>query len=130
MKISELLEARGLAQQNLFDELCTDFGMFISLNMAKIDQDAVDVEGKKQLSDMQKHLRAPAINGETFAEAIGNKKLTTSPTGRAAILKWIYEALVYIEPRLKKFLTENGKRKFLARLDAVKQKYKDLVAKQ
>jgi hypothetical protein len=131
MKIYELTEApRGFAPTNLFQDLCIDFSTFISMNMTKINQYAKDEQSKAGIDEMTKQLRQPAVNGIEFTQAYSDPKITKSPAGRGALMKYIYNSLVYIEPRLKKFLNDQGQQMFLPRLDKIKQQYTTLVQKQ
>jgi hypothetical protein len=129
--LKELLEAtRTLAPQDLFQELCSDFGMFISFNLGKVQQYAVDPPAAKKLEEMQKQFKAPAVNGKTFFDIIQDRDMMSSPTGRGAILKWIYGMIQYIEPRMNTLVNEKGKQLFIPRFEAIKDKYKHLVSKQ
>lgn len=129
--LKELLETeRTLASQDLFQELSSDFGMFISFNLGKIQQYAIDPSAAAKLQEMQKQFNAPAINGKTFFEIIQDRNIMSNPTGRGAVLKWIYGMLQYIEPRINTLVNEKGKQMFIPRFEAIKNKYRNLVSKQ
>lgn len=127
MKLHQLLEA---LQSNLLADLCADLSLFMSLNTAHIAQYAIDSDAKLELQRMQQTFRAPAINGKQFADVPSDRMLMSNPKGRAAVLQYIYQMLQYTEPRLKRFLNDEGKSKFLPRFERIKQQYVDLVNKQ
>lgn len=124
MRLSTLTEA---FTPTTFQKLCGEVGFFISFNLAKIGQYATDPAGKTELESITKLGRQPAVNGMTFAEAYGDLKIMNSPVGRAALMKWIHGLLTFAEPRLKRFLNDEGKTLFLPRLEQIKKLYIDIA---
>jgi hypothetical protein len=127
MRLQEILNE---AQANLFQSLCNDFGFFISFNLSKVSIFAVDKNAATELLAMQQRFRQSAINGKTFSDAVGDAQIMNDPKGRAAMLKWIHSMLLYIEPRIHRFVNDAGKQLWLPRLEKLKKEYTDLVNKQ
>jgi len=127
MKYSELSEA---IQTNLFQNLCNDFAIFTSMNMMMVSKYAIDQNAANELKSMQQQFRSPAVNGKTFHDVIGDRAFMNNPKGRGALLNYIYQMIKYIEPRLNKFVNDEGKKLYLPRFQKIKQQYIDLVNKQ
>jgi len=127
MKYQELTEA---IQTNLFQDLCNDFGFFTTLNTTQLAKYAIDQNAANELKSMQQQFRSPVINGKIFADIIGDRAFMNNPKGRGALLNYIYQMIKYIEPRLNKFVNDEGKKLYLPRFQKIKQQYIDLVNKQ
>jgi hypothetical protein len=78
---------------------------------------------------MMKRLREPLINGKTYFELIDNVgDLYKSPKLLSAFIGQIRELLIYIEPRIKKFVIEGDvKDNWLQKIEDFKDKYKQIV---
>jgi len=121
-------EARGLAPTKPYDDLLANMGFFMSLNTVKIQQDAVDNTAQQELAVMQQQFRKPILNGMTFFDVHKDMKLTKDPRVAPILLKYVYDMLGYIEPRIKKYVQPAQQQKYLARLDQIKNDYRAAVA--
>ena len=106
-----------------------DFGFLISMKFSQITKMGIDEEATKELTSMMKRLREPLINGKTYFELIDNvNDLYKSPKLLSAFIGQIRELLIYIEPRIKKFVIEgDAKDNWLQKIEEFKDKYKQIV---
>ena len=106
-----------------------DFGFLISMKFSQITKMGIDEEATKELTSMMKRLREPLINGKTYFELIDNvNDLYKSPKLLSAFIGQIRELLIYIEPRIKKFVIEGDvKDNWLQKIEDFKDKYKQIV---
>ena len=106
-----------------------DFGFLISMKFSQITKMGIDEEATKELTYMMKRLREPLINGKTYFELIDNvNDLYKSPKLLSAFIGQIRELLIYIEPRIKKFVIEGDtKDNWLQKIEEFKDKYKQIV---
>ena len=106
-----------------------DFGFLISMKFSQITKMGLDEEATKELTSMMKRLREPLINGKTYFELIDNvNDLYKSPKLLSAFIGQIRELLIYIEPRIKKFVIEgDAKDNWLQKIEEFKDKYKQIV---
>jgi hypothetical protein len=107
-----------------------DFGFLISMKFSQITKMGLDEEATKELTSMMKRLREPLINGKTYFELIDNvNDLYKSPKLLSAFIGQIRELLIYIEPRIKKFVIEgDAKDNWLQKIEDFKDKYKQIVS--
>lgn len=107
-----------------------DFGFLISMKFSQITKMGIDEEATKELTSMMKRLRDPLINGKTYFELIDNvNDLYKSPKLLSAFIGQIRELLIYIEPRIKKFVIEgDAKDNWLQKIEEFKDKYKQIVS--
>lgn len=107
-----------------------DFGFLISMKFSQITKMGVDEDATKELTSMMKRLREPLINGKTYFELIDNvNELYKSPKLLSAFIGQIRELLIYIEPRIKKFVIEGDvKDNWLQKIEDFKDKYKLIVS--
>lgn len=107
-----------------------DFGFLISMKFSQITKMGVDEDATKELTSMMKRLREPLINGKTYFELIDNVgDLYKSPKLLSAFIGQIRELLIYIEPRIKKFVIEGDvKDNWLLKIEDFKSKYKQIVS--
>ena len=107
-----------------------DFGFLISMKFSQITKMGIDEEATKELTSMMKRLREPLINGKTYFELIDNvNDLYKSPKLLTAFIGQIRELLIYIEPRIKKFVIEgDAKDNWLQKIEDFKNKYKQIVS--
>lgn len=107
-----------------------DFGFLISMKFSQITKMGVDEDATKELTSMMKRLREPLINGKTYFELIDNVgDLYKSPKLLSAFIGQIRELLIYIEPRIKKFVIEGDvKDNWLQKIEDFKDKYKQIVS--
>jgi hypothetical protein len=125
--IQNVAEARGLAQVNPYVELMQSLGFFMSMNTAKIQQDAVDSAAQQELQSMQQQFSSPIINGKSFFEVINDPAMFKNPKVAPVLLKYSYDMLRYIEPRIKKYIRPELQPKWLDLLNKLKDKYRDAV---
>ena len=107
-----------------------DFGFMITLKFSQITKMGIDEDATKELNSMMKRLREPLINGKTYFELIDHiSELYKSPKLLSALIGQIRELLIYIEPRIKKFVIEgNVKDNWLQKIEDFKDKYKQIVS--
>jgi hypothetical protein len=121
-------EARGLAPTKPYDDLMANMGYFMSLNTVKIQQDAVDSNAQQELANMQQQFRKPILNGMSFFDVNRDMKISKNPKVAPILLKYVYDMLGYIEPRIKKYIKPEQQGKYLDRLDQIKNDYRGAVA--
>ena len=106
-----------------------DFGFLISMKFSQITKMGIDEQATKELTSMMKRLREPLINGKTYFELIDNvNDLYKSPKLLSAFIGQIRELMIYIVPRIKKFVVEGDvKDNWLQKIEDFKDKYKQIV---
>ena len=111
------------------NDFLLDFGFLISMKFSQITKMGIDEEATKELTSMMKRLREPLINGKTYFELIDNvNDLYKSPKLLSAFIGQIRELLIYIEPRIKKFVIQgDAKDNWLQKIEDFKDKYKQIV---
>jgi hypothetical protein len=112
-------------KKDKYQDLVNDFGMFITLNASKLEQQILS--GKEgELLELRSNLRKPIINGLNYSDFTSKKvNKLTDPTVSQAIISQIYNFLQYIEPRLNIFKPDSA---WVKRFGEVKNKYVDLVS--
>jgi len=107
-----------------------DFGFMITMKFSQITKMGIDELATKELSSMMKRLREPLINGKKYADLIDNvNDLYKSPKLLSALLGQIRELLIYIEPRIKKFVVDGDvKDNWLKKIEELKENYKKIVS--
>jgi hypothetical protein len=125
MKVRELFETTKDLKE--YSSLLGDLAFFTSLNTSMIQQDANDNDSKEELKLMQQQFRKPILNGMTFHEVYDKPQVYNNPKVIPVLLKYEYDMINYIEPRIKKFVKQDKQQKYLNRLDSVKSKYKEQI---
>lgn len=120
-------EARGLAPVSPYVELMQSLGWFISAQTAKIAQDAIDNTGAQELKTMQQQFNKPMLNGKSFADVVSDPTMFKNPKVAPVLLKYAYEMLNYIEPRIKKYIRPELQSKWLGSLGKLKDQYRAAV---
>ena len=110
-----------------YTNLLAEFGFFITMNAARISDYAIDPFAKQELINMQVQFKKPIVNGKTFVEVYNDPLFYKNNKVIPVLLKYIYDMLKYIEPRLQKYLNDDGKTKFMPRIETIKQQYKQVV---
>jgi hypothetical protein len=106
-------------------DLVNDFGVFISLNAIKLE-DQIIAGKENELKKLKQALRKNIINGLSYNDFIcKNANNLTDPTVSQTLISKIYEFLIYIEPRLSIFKNDSL---WVTRFKVIKQKYIDLVS--
>ncbi len=111
-----------------WDDFLADFGYFITLNISKLASYANSPESSLELTNVLKEFRSPKIFGQKYSEFIGNASKTKEPMVISKLLRYIHDSLIYVEPRLSKYLTDEGKSIFLPRLKRLKDRYRQQVS--
>jgi hypothetical protein len=118
-------------------DFLTDFGTLISLNFSQITKMGKDADATKELTLMMQQLRKPIINGQTYFDFIKDNINTVpnNPKLLSTLLGIIRDYLIYIEPRVSKFVTDepasngiNYKEAWLNRIEKIKNDYKLIVS--
>jgi hypothetical protein len=104
-------------------DFINDVGMFLTLNTSHLSQYALD---KNAITVIQQQFRKPVINGLTYTQLI-NDPLVKNLKAIPYILNWIKLLFEYVEPRFENYLNDEGKTKFIGRLNVLKKKYTQLV---
>ena len=111
-----------------YTNLLADFGFFITMNTARIHDYAVDQTATQELKAMQAQFKQPIVNGKTFVEIYNQPAFYKNTKVIPVLLKYVYDMLKYLEPRLQKYLNDEGKSKFLPRIQKIKEQYKQVVS--
>lgn len=118
-------------------DFLTDFGTLISLNFSQITKMGKDGDATKELTLMMQQLRKPIINGLNYFDFLKDNinKIPNNPKLLSSLLGIVRDFLIYIEPRVKKFVTDetssngtNYKEVWLKRIDKIKNDYKLIVS--
>lgn len=123
-----LIEA--LDKKAAVTELLNDYGMLISLNFSQITKMGVDQNATKELTSMMENLRKPIINGKNYFELMKDfNSIINNPKLLSAVLGQIREYLIYIEPRIQKFVANNEyKPKWLDKINKLKDLYRSVIS--
>jgi predicted aldo/keto reductase-like oxidoreductase len=110
-------------------EFIIDMGMFTSFNLARVKDLAIDDNAEKELDEMLKTFRKPLINGMSFNDIADNyHTIKKDPKMLSAVFSQIRSMLIYIEPRIERFVKDSEKKTaWLNRLSNLKTKYIDFV---
>ena len=117
-------------------EFLTDFGTLISLNFSQITKMGKDENATKELTLMMQQLRKPIINGLNYFDFLKDNinTIPNNPKLLSSLLGIIRGFLIYIEPRIKQFVTDepaknglNYKESWLKRIDKIKNDYKLII---
>lgn len=125
MRANEFL-TEGIDLQG-YTNLLADFGFFITMNTSRIHDYAVDQTAVQELKAIQAQFKKPIVNGQSFVEVYDKPAFFKNSKIIPVMLKYVYDMLKYIEPRLDKYLNDEGKNKFLPRIQKIKQQYKQVV---
>lgn len=112
-------------KKDKYHDLVNDFGIFITLNASKLEQQVLP--GKEdELLEIRSNLRKPIINGFNYSEFTSkNFNKLNDPIVSQALVSQIYNFLKYIEPRLDIFKADSV---WVKRFGEIKNKYVDLVS--
>ena len=83
-----------------------------------------------ELVDMMKNLRKPIINNMTYFELIKDiEPIINNPKFLSAFLNKIREFLMYIKPRIERFVIDNEyKTKWLEKINHLSELYRIVIA--
>jgi len=133
LKTYQLFES---VNKTFVKDFLTDFATLISLNFSQITKMGKDVDATKELTFMMQQLRKPIINGQTYFEFLKDNINTVpnNPKLLSSMLGIVRDFLIYIEPRVKQFVTDepasngvNYKEGWLKRIEKIKNDYKLIV---
>ena len=118
--------------RNDINNYLLDFGYFITLNLSKIQSEAIDQNAQIALKKMQERLRAPIINGKTFIDITDlNKTLKSElfkPEFIKGVLTQIRAFLPYIKQHIERFVKDGHyKTAWLSRIDNLEKGYINIV---
>ena len=107
-----------------------DFGMFITMNLSKVENESKDVTSKDELSKMLSELRKPLINGKSFTEITTDmNSIVSNPKMLSGLFSQIRDLLIYIEPRIQRFVKDSDKKDiWLDKITNFKERYKNIVS--
>lgn len=121
-------------------DFLTDYGTLASLNFSQITKMGKDPDSTKELTKMMQTIREPKINGQTYFDFVKNNinTITNNPKGLSALLGYVRDMLIYIEPRVQKYVKDgptklmdgseiNYKEKWLERIKKIKDDYKKII---
>ena len=107
-----------------------DFGMFITMNLSKVESESKDELSKDELSKMLSELRKPLINGKSFTEITTDmNSIVSNPKMLSGLFSQIRDLLIYIEPRIQRFVKDSDKKDiWLDKITNFKERYKNIVS--
>jgi hypothetical protein len=129
--VEEKLNENTGINRNYVNNFLSDFGMFITLNLSQVTKIGIDSNSTNELNNMMFNLRKPIINGMNYSELIKDVNiLYNNPKLLSALLNKIREFLIYIEPRIDKFVKDSEyKTKWLEKIQDFKTRYKNIISK-
>jgi hypothetical protein len=134
LKTYQLFES---VDKTFVKDFFTDFGTLISLNFSQITKMGKDSDATRELTLMMQQLRKPIINGQTYFDFIKDNinSIPNNPKFLSTLLGIVRDFLIYIEPRVKKFVTDepasngvNYKESWLKRIEKIKNDYKLIIS--
>jgi len=125
------LNEGGEINKDYVNNFLNDFGFLITLNLSQVTKMGIDSNSTNELTNMMMNLRKPIINGLNYIELTKDtNSLYSKPKLLSEILNKIREFLIYIEPRLNKFVKDSEyKTKWLEKIEDLKNRYKNIVSK-
>lgn len=84
-----------------------DFGMLITMNLAKCESLAKDDVSKKELSSMLNSINKPIINGLKYTEVLNNSDMMKNSKVLEGLLIQVDKLIKFIEPRIVNFIDES-----------------------
>jgi hypothetical protein len=126
LKTYQLFES---VNRKFVSDFLLDFGFMITMKFSQITKMGIDELATKELTSMMKRLREPLINGKKYTELIDNvNDLYKSPKLLSALFSQVRELLMYIEPRIEKFVVDGDvKDNWLQKIQQLKEDYKKIV---
>jgi hypothetical protein len=76
---------------------------------------------------MQQQFTKPVLNGKTFADVVGDPLMFKNPKVAPILLKYVYDLLNYIEPRIKKYIRPEEQPNWLGAINKLKGQYRAAV---
>jgi hypothetical protein len=117
---------KNATEKKLF-ELLQAWSMFISFKSAALKNHGIDQAATNELLDMFRTYQGPVINGIKWTE-MTKSDLWQNPKVIPHLLKYIYQAIPYVEERIKKFVRPNEQGQYLDYINThLKPAYKEVV---
>lgn len=130
--MKHLLEFRIFesVDKKFIDDFLQDLCWLMSMNLAMVKQQAKDELAKHELEKMQQTFSKPLINGKNIFELSRDTKIIyINPKLTSALISQSRELLLYIEPRIKKFVKDGEKKDFwLNKISDLKERYKKIIS--
>ncbi len=104
-----------------------DFGFFITMNLAK-SIDEANPKYKNEMTETMFVLRKPIINGLNYSQILNDTKLLSDPKFLSGLLSQIRNLLLYLEPRIDKYIEGKFKNIWLDKITDFKVRYKKIVS--
>ena len=100
------------------------------MNLSQVTKMGIDNTSTVELTNMMNSLRKPIINGMTYIDIIKDiNKVYDNPKLLSEFLNKIREFLLYVEPRIAKFVKEcETKRKWLDKISLLKSRYRIIIS--
>ena len=107
-----------------------DFGIFITMNLSKVESESKDSTSKDELSKMLSELRKPLINAKSFVEITTDmNSIVSNLIMLSSLFSQIRDLLIYIEPRIQRFVKDSDKKDiWLDKITNFKERYKNIVS--
>lgn len=128
MKLETLFEATKDLKG--YVEMLNEVMWFTTLNTAKLNTYGKDDASNKELEAMMVQFRKPILNGKKIGDLMSEVNLITvkNPKVIPHLLKWTYQFLQYVSPRIDKYCNDQGKSMFKKRIQTIADAYKKAVA--
>jgi len=116
--------------RKFMNEFLNDFGMFITMNLSQVTKMGIDENATKELTLMSQRLRQPIINGMNYTELTKDvNSIYKNPKMTSALVNQIRQLLIYMEPRIQKFVKEcDIKQNWLSKINKFKENYKIIIS--
>ena len=130
MKYLKTYQIFESANRKFINDFMFDFGMLITMGFSQITKMGIDQKATDELSSMMKRLREPLINGKKYSEILDDINfLYKNPKMLSAFIGQIRELLLYIEPRIEKFVNDcETKDNWLGKIEKFKERYKQIIS--
>ena len=128
MKLETLFEATKDLKGYI--EMLNEVMWFTTFNTAKLNTYGKDDASNKELEAMMSQFRKPILNGKKIGDLMSEVNLITvkNPKVIPHLLKWTYQFLQYVSPRIDKYCNDQGKSMFKKRIQTIADAYKKAVA--
>lgn len=105
-----------------------DFGMFITMNLSKIEQESKN-GFRNELNDMLFNLRKPLLNGMSFSDITKDlNNIISNPKLLSSLFLQIRNLLIYIKPRIENYVVDSSKKDvWLDKISNFEERYRKIV---
>ena len=110
-------------------DMLNDVGVFMTLNTMKLNAYGKDPDAGQELNKMMRQFRQPVLNGKTFTDLLAEVGMKTvkDPKVIPHLLKWVYQFLQYVTPRIDRYCNDQGRSDFKKRISQLSDKYRRTV---